>query len=395
MTTPRLFEPLTLGPLTLRNRTIRAAAFEGMSPDGAPSEQLVEHHREVAAGGIGMTTVAYAAVADHGRTFSHQLWMREEIVPGLRRLTDAVHAEGAAASLQIGHGGNMADRDVTGQRALAPSAVFSLFGLTRPRAMTDDDLEALIQAFARATRLAREAGFDAVEVQGGHGYLLSQFLAPHTNRRQDDFGGSLENRARLLRRVVRAAKAEAAGDLAVLVKMNLRDGFSGGIDLDEALEVGRLVEGEGADALVTSGGFVSKCPMYLMRGDVPVKEIAADQPAFGRKLGLLMFGKLVVKAYPFTEAFFLDDALRLRELVKLPLVLVGGLRSLKTMEDALARGIDGIAMARPTFRDPSFVKRLERGELTESTCEPCNLCMATMYHGAAVCPVRQEEEATQ
>ena len=386
----RLFTPLTLGPLTLRNRAIRAAAFEGMSPGGEPSQQLIDHHREVAAGGMAMTTVAYAAVVDHGRTFSHQIWMRDEIVPGLRRLTDAVHAEGAAASIQLGHGGNMADKAVTGQRAWAPSAVFSLFGLTRPKAMTAQDIEALIQAFVRSTRLAREAGFDAVEVQGGHGYLLSQFLAPATNRREDEFGGSLDNRARLLRRVVRAVRAEAGEDLAVVVKMNLRDGFSGGMDLDESLELGPMLQAEGADALVTSGGFVSKCPMYLMRGDVPVKEIAADQPAFGRKLGLLMFGKMVVKAYPFTEAYFLEDALKLRKAVHMPLIVVGGMRSLDVIEGALASGIDGVAMARPTFREPDFINKLQRGESTRSLCEPCNLCMATMYHGAAVCPERDK-----
>ena len=385
----RLFTPLTLGPLTLRNRAVRAAAFEGMSPDGAPSQMLIDHHREVAAGGISMTTVAYAAVVNHGRTFSHQLWMREDIVPGLRQLTDAVHAEGAAASIQLGHGGNMADRAVTGQRAWAPSAVFSLFGLTRPKAMTTEDIQTLIDAFVDSTRLAREAGFDAVEVQGGHGYLLSQFLSPPTNRRKDPFGGSLENRARLLRRVVRAVRAEAGQDLAVLVKINLRDGYAGGMDLDESMEVAGMLEAEGADALVTSGGFVTRCPMYLMRGDVPVKEIAADQPGLGRKVGLLMFGKMVVKAYPFTEAFFLEDALKLRQAVKMPLLLVGGMRSLEVIEDVLAQGIDGVAMARPTFRDPNFIRRLESGEETKSRCEPCNLCMATMYHGAAVCPERE------
>ena len=390
MITSRLFTPLTIGPLTLRNRVIRAAAFEGMSPGGAPGEQLIAHHAEVAAGGVAMTTVAYAAVLDHGRTFEHQIWMRPEIVPGLRRLTDGVHAGGAAASIQLGHGGNMADRAVTGQRAWAPSAVFSLFGLTRPRAMTPEDMEALIQGFVDSTRLAREAGFDAVEVQGGHGYLLSQFLAPATNRRADEFGGSLVNRARLLRRVVRAVRAEAGGDLAVLVKVNTRDGFAGGMDLEESSQVCRMLEGEGADALVTSGGFVSKCPMYLMRGDVPVKEIAADQPGLGRKVGLLMFGKLVVKAYPFTEAYFLEDALELRQAVKMPLIVVGGMRSLDVMEDALARGVDGVAIARPTFRDPEFVNKLQRGEVTTSSCEPCNLCMATMYHGAAVCPERDK-----
>jgi 2,4-dienoyl-CoA reductase-like NADH-dependent reductase (Old Yellow Enzyme family) len=382
----RVFQPGRIGPLELRNRTIRAAAFEGMCPGGRPSERLIAFHAELARGGVGMTTVAYASVTRTGRTFEHQLWMDDGALPGLRRLTDAVHREGAAASIQLGHGGNMADRDVNGLRCIGPSAVFNLFGLARPRAMTEPQIEELIEAFGRSVALAREAGFDAVEIQAGHGYLISQFLAPHTNRRKDRWGGSLRNRARLARRVVARAREEAAGRLAVLVKTNLRDGFPGGNDLSQNLELARMLEQSGAHALVLSGGFVSKCPMYLMRGEVPLREMAASQDSLLRKTGLVLFGKLVVKAYPFSEAFFLQDALQVRQQVRLPLVLVGGLKTLETIEDVLSRGFDFVAMARALFREPDFVNRLQRGEARASLCEPCNMCMATMYYGEAVCP---------
>lgn len=388
---PRLFSPFRLGPLTLRNRAIRSAAFEGMSQGGEVTDLLVEHHRSMAEGGVGMTTVAYAAVDAGGRTFSHQLWMRPELLPGLRRLTDAIHREGAAASIQLGHGGNMSDKTVIGGRPLAPSSVFTLFGLTRPRAMTLADIEELLAALGRAVALAREAGFDAVEVQGGHGYLLSQFLSPHTNRRDDRYGGSLENRARLLREAVRRARAEAGQRMAVIVKTNTRDGFKGGMDLDEAVQVARWLEQDGADGLVLSGGFVSQCPMYLMRGDIPLAEMVKTSPQLGRKVGLALFGKLMVKAYPFSEAYFRDDGLAFRSAVKLPLILVGGLRKLATIEEVLGQGFDAVAMARPLFREPDFIRRLEQGLQTESRCEPCNLCMATMYHGPALCPPREEE----
>ncbi len=261
-----LFTPLQLGPVELRNRTVRAAAFEGMCPDGLPSPSLLSYHRSVAEGGVGMTTVAYASVTRTGRTFAHQLYICADAVPALRELTDAVHREGAAASIQLGHCGNLADKDVNGCRSISASAKFTLFGLARPRAMTEDDIDELVQAFAQAVRLAAEAGFDAVEIQAGHGYLLSQFISPFTNSRDDQWGGSLENRARLACRVVSAVREAAAGKLAVVVKTNLRDGFAGGMELDEGVEVARMLEQAGADALVLSGGFVTKTPMYILRG---------------------------------------------------------------------------------------------------------------------------------
>ena len=381
-----VFSPLKLGPLELRNRTIRAAAFEGMCPNGRPSPSLLRYHHSVAQGGVGLTTVAYASVNATGRTFSHQLVICADVVPALRELTDAVHREGAAASIQLGHCGNMADASVNGCRSVSASAVFTLFGLARPRAMTEGDIDALVQDFVDSVRLAAEAGFDAVEIQAGHGYLLSQFISPFTNRRTDHWGGSLQNRARLACRVVSAAREAAAGKLAVLVKTNLRDGFAGGMELAEGVEVARLLEQAGADALVLSGGFVSKTPMYVLRGEIPLKEMVAAQTALSRKLGLVLFGRLVVKPFPFSEAYFLDDALEVREAVKLPLVLVGGLKTLPTMEDVLGRGFEGLGMARALIREPDFVNRLKDGTSRESPCEPCNKCMASMYYAEATCP---------
>lgn len=383
-----LFEPVRVGPLTLRNRTVRAAAFEGMSPAGIPSPSLVEHHRAMAKGGVGMTTVAYAAVSPGGRTFAHQMWMRPAIVPRLRELTDAVHAEGAAASLQIGHGGEMADPRVTGVPALAPSRKLNLYGLTRPRAMTEADIEQLVEDFVRATRLARRTGFDAVEVQAGHGYLLSQFLSPYTNPRRDRWGGSLDHRARLTRRVVRAVRAAAGPRMAVVVKMNLRDGFEGGFELDDAIALAGWLQDDGADALVTSGGFSSKTPWYILRGDIPLAEMTENEPRPLHKVGMALFGKMMVEPFAFEEAYFFAMARRLREAVTLPLALVGGIRARATIDAILASGIDLVAMARPLIREPDFVERLRREPDARSRCEPCNLCVAAMYHAEQRCPRR-------
>jgi len=381
-----LFTTMKLGPIELRNRIVRAAAFEGACPDGLPSQQLTDHHCAMAIGGVGMTTVAYAAVSEDGRTFSHQMWMREAIVAPLRELTGAVHKHGAAVSLQLGHAGCMADGKVTRQPVIAPSRVFNLYGLVMPRAMSEQDIAELVQAFVRSARMAREAGFDAVEIQAGHGYLISQFLSPFSNRRRDGYGGSPDKRGRLLSEVLRAVRDEVGKHLAIVVKMNLCDGFDGGLELPEAIEHARTAEREGADALVLSGGFASKTPMYIMRGDTPLKEMMAGERSVLKKVGLKLFGNWAIDSFPYTEAYFLDMAREVRAAVSLPLALVGGLRSRPTIDRVLDEGFELVAMARALIREPSFAERLRQSPTAESLCEPCNLCMATMYHGLQVCP---------
>ena len=184
-TNSKLFTPATIGPLTLRNRTIRAAAFESMCPGNAPSEMLYNYHKSVAAGGIGMTTLAYAAVTRSGLSFDRQLWMREEIIPGLRAITDAIHKEGAAASVQLGHCGNMSHKSICGCTPISASSGFNIYSPTIVRGMKQSEIMAMSKAFGDAVRLAREAGMDAVEIHAGHGYLISQFLSPYTNHRKD------------------------------------------------------------------------------------------------------------------------------------------------------------------------------------------------------------------
>lgn len=193
-----LFTPASIGPLTLRNRTIRSAAFESMCPGNAPSEQLLNYHRSVAAGGVGMTTVAYAAVTRSGLSFDRQLWMRKEIIPGLRKVTDAIHQEGAAASIQLGHCGNMSHKKICGETPVGACSGFNLYSPTFVRGLRKDELHQLAKAYGDAVRLSKEAGFDAVEIHAGHGYLISQFLSPYTNHRKDEYGGTLENRMRFI-----------------------------------------------------------------------------------------------------------------------------------------------------------------------------------------------------
>jgi 2,4-dienoyl-CoA reductase-like NADH-dependent reductase (Old Yellow Enzyme family) len=386
-------EPVPLGPLRLRNRLLRSGCFEGMCPDGAPSDALARHHREVAAGGVALTTVAYCSVSADGRSYGTEMWMRPSIVDDLRRLTGAIHSEGCAASLQIGHCGLFSDPRVIGGRGLAPSRVFCLFRLAFSRAMTPDDLARVARDFGTATALAAEAGFDAVEVHAGHGYLLSQFLSPWSNRRGDELGGDLAARCRYPAEVVSRTKDAAGPRMAVLVKMNVDDGFEGGLGPADAVEVARRMEAAGADALVPSGGFTSRTPFYMLRGRVPVREMVRNERSAVRRIGLAAFGRAVVREYPFEPAFFLRDAKAVAQAVRVPVALLGGVCGASELDRARRAGFSLAALGRALIRDPAFPSRLARGEATGSDCDHCNRCVAAMDAGGVHCVTRAEEEA--
>ena len=387
-----LFTPVTLGPLTLRNRSIRSAAFESMCPGNVPSPQLLDYHRSVAAGGVGMTTVAYAAVTRSGLSFDRQLWMRPEIVAGLRELTDAVHAEGAAASIQLGHCGNMSHKSICGCLPVGASSGFNLYSPTFVRGLRADELPEMAKAYGRSVCLAREAGFDAVEIHAGHGYLISQFLSPSINHRKDEFGGTLANRMRFMEMVMEEVMKAAGNDMAVLVKMNMRDGFRGGMELDESLQVARKLQELGAHALVLSGGFVSKAPMYVMRGEMPIRTMTHYMTCWWLKYGVRLVGKYMIPSVPFREAYFLEDALKFREALDIPLVYVGGLVSRQKIEEVLNHGFEAVQMGRALLNEPDFVNRMRQEENARCNCRHSNYCIARMYTLDMACHQHLQEE---
>lgn len=384
------FTPGKIGGLVLRNRLIRAGCFEGMCQNGGVTENLIEHHRRAAQGGVGMTTVAYCSVSYDGRAFGHEMWMRPEIVPDLRRLTEAVHREGATASLQIGHCGFFSNPREVGKRPLGASPKLCLFRLSICRAMSHADIQEKIADFVRTARLAREAGFDALELHSGHGYLLSQFLSPWTNRRQDQYGGSLENRLRFPLQVLRAVRDAVGAEFPILVKMNQRDGMRGGLEIDEAVMVAKAYEREGASALVPSCGFTAKTPLYMMRGRVPTREMARNQNNPLVRLGLSLFGRFMVQRYRFEPMFLLEGARRFQQAVSIPVIYIGGAVSLLDINLALAEGFGFVEIGRAAIRDPDFALKLERGELTTSDCDQCNRCIASMDAGGVYCVTARE-----
>jgi 2,4-dienoyl-CoA reductase-like NADH-dependent reductase (Old Yellow Enzyme family) len=376
----RAFSPVRLGPITLKNRTIKAATFEGAAPKGVVTDQLIEFHRRTAAGGVAMTTVAYLAVSPEGRTDRHCVLLGDESLPGLRRLTQAVHAAGAAASAQIGHAGPVANGRSNRAPSLAPTRRLSPTGEIT-RAVTERDIARITEEYQRGARVAVDAGFDCIEIHLGHNYLLSAFLSPKLNRRSDRWGGSLADRARFPRQVVNAVK-EAVGDaVAVTAKVNMADGVAGGFWLEESIEFARMLEADGAlDALELTGGSSLSNPMYLFRGEAPRAEFAATLPA-PLRLGFRVVGSRFLRDYPFEEAYFLPYARQFLNALSMPLILLGGINRLETAERALSEGFSFVAMARALLREPDLIRRWESGAATDGLCIHCNKCMPTIYSG--------------
>jgi 2,4-dienoyl-CoA reductase-like NADH-dependent reductase (Old Yellow Enzyme family) len=333
----------------------------------------------MAKGGVGLTTVAFCAVSPEGMGTPNELVLADSAVPGLRRLAEAVHAEGGAVSAQIGHAGAVAA--AAGLPATTPTAVFSPLAMKRTKAASQVDIRRIVGDFAASAQRLREAGFDAVEVHLGHGYLASEFLSPRLNKRKDEWGGSLENRARFAREIVKATKQAAGDGMAVLAKLNMDDGVPGGFWLDESIEVARMLEADGAlDALELTGGSSFENPMYLFRGEAPIHEMAKSMPR-AVALGLKLFGRFFFRAYPFEEAYFRPYARQFRAALHMPIVLLGGINRRDTIEQAMADGFDFVAMGRGLLRDPDLVNRMARREADESLCVHCNKCMATIYAG--------------
>jgi 2,4-dienoyl-CoA reductase-like NADH-dependent reductase (Old Yellow Enzyme family) len=377
-----VFGEAKLGPVTLRNRIIKAATFEASTPDSLVTDDLITYHRLPAAGGIGMTTVAYCAVSPGGRTDGWQLWMRPEAVPGLRRLTEAIHAEGAAISAQIGHAGPVANARTNKAKAYAPVRFFNPLSMRFAKKASRDDLEDITKAHANAARLAIESGFDAVEIHLGHNYLASSFLSPLINRRTDEFGGSLENRAKVARGLVTAVRQAVGDRIAVTAKLNMSDGVRGGISIEESLQTAKWLEEDGGlDALELTAGSSLLNPLYLFRGDAPIKEFAgAFKPPL--RWGIRMTGKKFLREYPYREAYLMDQAKQFRAELKMPLILLGGITNRDTMDLAMAEGFDFVAMGRALLAEPDLINRIKAdgdAHSVRSACTHCNKCMATIY----------------
>jgi 2,4-dienoyl-CoA reductase-like NADH-dependent reductase (Old Yellow Enzyme family) len=374
---PEPFAPVSLGPVQLRNRIVKAATFEGMSPAGLVSDNLIEFHRRIAAGGAGLTTVSYVAVSRDGRGAPNEIYIHDAAATGLRRIAAAVHAEGAAISAQLGHAGQVG---TIRKRYLGPSPARTMTG-TKVEQITTAEIDEVVDQFAEGAAMLSDAGFDAVELHFGHHYLVSAFLSPRWNRRTDDYGGTVANRARLPVRILRAVRRAAGGRIAITAKLNMTDGIRRGLQVTDSIEIARLLEAEGILAALelTAGGSRAN-QMFMFRGDPPRAEMAAALRGFAG-VGFRLAGRALLRDYPYEEAYLLPLACQFRSALTLPLILLGGVSSLASIQQAMAEGFDFVAMGRALLREPDLVARLAAGEATVGTCTHCNKCIPSIFTG--------------
>jgi len=378
------FSQLKLGPILMPNRFIRSGANEMMAHECLPTRSLLNFHRRLAAGGVGMTTLAYIAVSRDGRTFATQGVLSRESVPHYRAIADAVHAEGGRISGQITHAGSFVQhRQLSTKRAMSASGGLDQLGMMMgrffQREMTARDMAGIRDEFVEAAKLAREAGFDAVEIHMGHGYLLNQFLSPLSNHRKDAYGGSAENRVRFPAEVAAAVKAAVGADMAVLAKINLFDGARKGATVEDAVVTATALEAVGVDMLVLSGGRNIESPWAIFHGPLPLDDMLALQPGFKSRMQFGLLKLMTPKNIRFTELYFLEAARRVRASVGCALGYVGGVISAQAARQILDEGFDAVVMARALVHDPALVNHFRQDPRYRSACDACNRCVAAMY----------------
>lgn len=376
------FSPINIGPLTLKNRFIKAATNEGMSTQGLPSKQLVKLHAGLARGAVALTTVAYCAVSKDGRTLPNQLILSRESLPHFKVLTAAVHKEGGLVSAQITHGGCFTFiRERATRYPLSASGGFNKIGMMSgmffKQAMNETDMRQVVEDFAQGARLAREAGFDAVEIHMGHGYLLSQFISPMYNKRRDHYGGSLENRLRFPRRVLRAVLEAVGRDLAVICKYSVTEGARAGNSAEDGAKIARMLEQEGAHLLVLSAGMNVESITTMFGSSFPKENrVQQKNPLIALAMKIQRLRDPVVE---FRELYLLEHARKVRAAVKMPLAYLGGAKSLESIEQVMAEGFDLVAMGRVLLAESDYVEKLATGASKDSICTACNRCVAMMY----------------
>jgi len=359
-----IFEETTIAGMALRNRLVRSATWEGMcDAGGGPTPRLENCYVDLARGGVGLIITGYAFVSPEGRQLPGQMGIHtDEFADGFERLFKAVHAAGGKIAVQLVHAGGQTDARNAGQTPLAPSAVkVDQYGGT-PTELTTGDIQRIVEDFGAAAKRARAYGADAVQLHAAHGYLINQFLSPHTNKRTDGYGGDIAGRARFLMEVFRRVCTEAGAGFPVLVKLTGGDNLEGGLENSDAAEAARMLSEAGVDAIEVSGGTPASGELNPARQMI----ITKDQ-----------------------EAYNMDAASAIREAVKCPLMVVGGFRSYDVVEEAVSSGrADYISMARPFIREPGLAARWERGERSPATCISCNGCfMPGIKEGGIYCVV--------
>jgi 2,4-dienoyl-CoA reductase-like NADH-dependent reductase (Old Yellow Enzyme family) len=385
---PALFEKTAIKSMELKNRLVRSATVERMCDDGGlPTQDLFGLYGRLAKGGVGLIITGMTYVSTDGKTFSTGSAGidTDESVAAWRALTDHVHGLGTGVkiAMQIAHGGRQTSRAATGTHPIAPSAVKDASSFVTPREMTEDDIERTVEAFARAAKRVKESGFDAVQIHGGHGYLVNEFLSPYTNRRTDRWGGSLENRMRFVTEIYTRSRKLVGNDFPILIKISAYDHMikkgKKGVAIDEAVRTAEALAAMGIDGIEVSCG-IAEDGMSTLRGRLPMDVLIEDLGMF-RKNALMRFvmrhfGDRIMKTEPFSEDYNRSAARRIKEKVKVPVFAVGGIIRPQVMADIIACGdADYVSLCRSLIFSPIFPRKVQEGSTEPSACVHCNHCI--------------------
>ena len=355
----KLFETTTLNGMTLKNRFVRSATAEGMATeDGEVTPRLVNLMLELVQGGVGLIITGHTYVTKRGQATPWQLGIYDDkLIPGLRTMTDAVHERDGRIVAQLAHSGLRANPKLIGGAPLAPTAMEGLNEVVAHE-MTLEDINSTVEAFGNAAERAREAGFDGVQIHAAHSYLLSQFLSPAFNLRDDTYGGTIENRTRILVEVVEAIRKRVGQDYPLLIKINSRDFLEGGLELEDAIRAGAMLKDAGLDAIEISGGTYASGELMPIRKGIKKEK---------------------------DEAYFKDEARAFKDQIDLPIILVGGIRSFHIAEGIVNDHIaDYVSMCRPLIREPGLINRWQGGNLGKATCISDTKCLRPALSGKGV-----------
>ncbi|MBB5346663.1 NADH:flavin oxidoreductase [Desulfoprunum benzoelyticum] len=363
----RLFEESSINTMPLKNRFVRAATWEGLATaKGEATPELIAMMASLAKGGVGLIVTSHAYVSQEGQGTPWQLGVYDDkLIAKLEAMASAVHQHNGRIIMQLAHAGLYAEVEITGQPALALSDLDG-FPQENVRTITSGDIQRLVASFAQAAKRAKVAGFDGIEIHSGHGYLLSQFLSPACNKRQDEYGGAIENRARIHLRMYKAIREVVGPDYPLLIKMNCADFIDNGLTREDSLQAARLFAAAGFDAIEVSGGIIRTGRLSPSRPGITTE----DQ-----------------------EAYFKEYAEDFKRNIQTPLILVGGLRSFTVADRIVAERIaDYIAMSRPFIREPDLINRWKNGDLGKAECTSDNLCFNPGFKGHGVYCVTKERE---
>lgn len=354
-----LFSPFKIGKITLKNRTARSATWEGMCNDGLPTERLIQLYEELAENDLGLIITGYTYVSKEGMQLPNKMGLDSD--KGLnifKILTERVHNKNGIIAVQLVHAGGQASRKSSGLQPIAPSAVSFPTYQEIPKEMTKEDIQRVVECFALAAKRAKEAGFDMIQLHGAHGYLINQFLSPLTNKREDEYGGTLENRFRFLKEVILAIKSMVGEDYPITIKLNGDDFLEGGFNINESITVAKKLEDLGIAFIEVSGGSAASPDKSPARKDINSED---------------------------KEGYHVPLSKLIKEKVSIPVGVVGGIRSLKVAEKIIEnKEADTVSFSRPLIREPHLIKRWQDGDTRKAKCISCNGCFKPGLSGEGI-----------